>query len=1008
MMALATGTHLGRDVAVKAAHPRLNDRASERFMRRVRLALLLSIVCSGGLVLAQAGGNLTGTIEGVVKIGGGPAPGVTVTISSAALQGKRSIATGASGDYIFRQLPPGSATGGNAYTITFVLSGMKTVQRTLDVSLGGSTRQDATLEVETAAAAVTVSGASLAEEEDNLAVHGATFKGEDVRNLPIVLRTLSEIASNAPGVTTRGTSFAGQLSISGAFPWDNRFLLNGVDISDNIEGRATDRLVIEDAIQETRVMTSNISAEYGSFSGGIVNAITKGGGNHYSGSVRVDLSNPDWQAYTPIETQQQTSRPSALSEVYTATLGGKIVEDRLWFFLAGRYTDISQGQTLALTNEPNTQTTTEPRVEAKLTGNINASHTLLVDYTTSNSKQANRALWPTVAEASATVSPEIPSNVLVAQYNGVFTPNLIGNLVYSEKKVKLGNFGGTGTDIVSDSPFTSNASGSQTFVFYNAPYFDVTDPEERNNRDIAGSLSYYLSAGKLGTHDLKAGVDIFHTVRTGGNSQSPTNYVFYADYKTDANGNLVYGPSPLGPHQLIPLFVPGQSLAWIFLATRGAKTDIRTDSFYVNDSFRLDRFSFNIGLRYEKVNGTGPGGATITDTHALVPRLGAAWDIKGNGQFQLSGSYAQYAGKYNDAAVGQGTVVGNPNGIYQVYTGPPGEGYGFAPAFDPRNYQTYAVNFPLANVFYPSGVSAPITTEYTLSLGGRITPKLNAAATFVYRNTKNFLEDFINNPTASGKTEIVYEGVDYGAFDNRYFANSDVPRRRYEALLFQAGYTGIQDLFLQANYTYMLKSEGTYEGDGSCTPACFASPYGNYPEVLPLNRVDPYGNLSGYQKHKLRLLGTYAIRSKIGTFTPGLIYSYDSGQPYNITSTLPLSAIEIARDPGYASLPATQVIYYGDRGNSFFPSQQRWDLSFSWEAPITKTVAPYVRFAITNLFNTAYLVSYDTSVTANTNGPLDSNGLPTTYTKAKTFGTATSSANYQPARTLTIAAGIRF
>ncbi len=981
-------------------------------MRGICLALLLGIVCSRGMVLAQAGGSLTGTIEGIVKVGENPVQGALVTISSPALQGKRSTATGASGDYIFRQLPPGSARGGNAYTITFALSGMKTAQKTIDVSLGGSTRQDATLEVAAAATAVTVSSASLAAEEENAAVHGATFKGEDVQNLPVG-RTLSQIAANAPGLTTR-TPDARQLSISGSFPWDNRFLLNGVDISDNIGGWATDTLVIEDAVQETQVMTSNISAEYGSFSGGLVNAITRSGGNHYSGTARVDFSNPDWQAYTPIEARQQTTRPSALSEVYTATLGGKIVEDRLWFFLAGRYTDITQGTTLALTNEPNTMTTTEPRVEAKLTGNINASHTLLVDYTTSNRKQANRPTfgndspWPTAETSGDWTSAEFPANVFVARYNGVFTPNLIGDLVYSQKKAEFKGYGGTGSDIVSDSPFVSNASGSQTLVSYAAPAFDATDPEQRNNKDIAGSLSYYLSAGKLGTHDLKAGIDIFHTVRTGGNSQSPTNYVFYADYKTDANGNPVYGPSPLGPHQLIPVFVPGQSLADIFLATRGAQTDIRTDAFYVNDSFRLGRFSFNIGFRYEKVNGTGPGGATITDTHAFVPRLGAIWDVKGNGQYQVSGSYAQYAGKYNDLAAGQGTVVGNPNAIYQVYTGPPGEGYGFAPAFDPRNYQTYSVLFPLLNSFYPPGVSAPITTEYTLSAGGKITPKLNAAATFIYRNTKNFLEDFINNPTASGKTEIIYEGVDYGAFDNRYFANSDVPRHKYEALLFQAGYTGIRDLFLQANYTYMLKSEGTYEGDGASYPAGYASRYGNYPEVLPLNRVDPYGNLSGYQKHKLRLLGTYAIRSKIGIFTPGLIYSYDSGQPYNITSTLPLTAIEIARDPGYASLPATQLIYYGDRGNNFFPSQQRWDLAFSWEAPVYKTVVPWVRFAITNLFNPAYLVSYDTSVTANTKGPLDSNGLPTTYTKAKTFGTATSSANYQPARTLTFAAGIRF
>src|SRR5471030_3060390 len=180
-------------------------------MKRICLALLLSILCSGGIALAQAGGNLTGTIEGVVKVGDSPVPGVLVTISSPALEGKRSIATGVNGDYIFRQLPPGSVSSGSAYTITFALSGMKTVQNTFDVSLGGSTRQDATLEVTTSAAAVTISGANIAAEEEKVAVHGATFKGEDVQNLHVA-RNLAAIAANSPGLTTR-TPNLGQLSI---------------------------------------------------------------------------------------------------------------------------------------------------------------------------------------------------------------------------------------------------------------------------------------------------------------------------------------------------------------------------------------------------------------------------------------------------------------------------------------------------------------------------------------------------------------------------------------------------------------------------------------------------------------------------------------------------------------------------------------------------------------------------------------------------------------------------
>lgn len=966
-------------------------------MRRVFLALLLSTVFGGPIALAQAGGSLTGTIEGIVKIGENPVPGVLVTIESKALQGKRTTASGTSGDYIFRQLPPGP------YTITFTLSGMKTVQRTLPVALGGTTRQDATLEVSTASAAVTVSGSSINAEEEKTAVHGATFTGEAIQNLPVA-RTLDAIASLAPGLTTN-TPNAGQLSISGAFAYDNKFLLNGVDINDNLFGTATNGLVIEEAVQETQILTSNISAEYGGFSGGIINAITKSGGNAYSGSARIDFANPDWEAYNPNEAKNQVSRSSNLSETYSATLGGKIITDRLWFFLAGRYVDQTTSVTLPLTSESVSTTETEPRLEGKLTGNINESHTLQFDYTYSNDKQTNLPPFSFTAESSGDVSPSFPANILVASYNGVFTPAFIGSLLYSEKKFQFKGYGGTVTDVVAGSPFFSGASGTQDFLHYHAPYFDATDPEDRNNRDIAGSLSYYLSAGKLGNHELKAGVDIYTSIHTGGNSQSPSNYVFYTDYKTDAAGNPVYDAN----HHLIPTFVPGVSQRFTYLANRGAEADLRTDAFYINDSMRIDRFSFNLGFRYEAVKGTGPGGSTITDTHAFVPRLGATWDVKGDGRYQVGGSYAQYAGKYNDAQFNQGTVVGNPNGLYAVYTGPAGEGFGFAPGFNNANYSTYSVNFPTANVFFGTNVSAPITTEFTLSAGGKFTPTFNAALTYVWRDTKNFVEDFIDNPGGSGKTEIIVDGESVGTFDNRYVRNSDVPKRRYQALLFQTSWTGVRDLQLQANYTYMLKYEGNFAGENINQPG-ISSPYGNYPEVAAIDRTAPYGNLLGFQRHKLRLIGAYNIRTPIGVFTPGVIYNYNSGTTYSLTANLPYTDTQIALDPGYASLPNSQTVYFGDRGSGTFPSQQRWDASFEWAAPIYKTIAPYVRFAIRNVFNTAYLLTYNISVAPNTDAgaPVDAHGLPTTYKPGPNFGTATSSTDYQVSRTLTVAAGVRF
>ena len=59
-------------------------------------------------------------------------------------------------------------------------------------------------------------------------------------------------------------------------------------------------------------------------------------------------------------------------------------------------------------------------------------------------------------------------------------------------------------------------------LFYNAPYLDATDPEQRNNRQITGSVSTLLSTGRYGSHELKGGAEYFVSTGIGGNSQSST------------------------------------------------------------------------------------------------------------------------------------------------------------------------------------------------------------------------------------------------------------------------------------------------------------------------------------------------------------------------------------------------------------------------------------------------------------------------------------------------------
>ena len=128
---------------------------------------------------------------------------------------------------------------------------------------------------------------------DRSAAVSTTYSVELVNNLPIG-RTPLAAALLAPGTNNNGPS--NNMTINGAPSFQNLFVVDGVVAQDNLRNTPAN-LFIEDAIQETGTTTASISAEYGRFGGGIVNAVTKSGGNTFSGSYRSTLNN-DCLLYT--------------------------------------------------------------------------------------------------------------------------------------------------------------------------------------------------------------------------------------------------------------------------------------------------------------------------------------------------------------------------------------------------------------------------------------------------------------------------------------------------------------------------------------------------------------------------------------------------------------------------------------------------------------------------------------------------------------------------------------
>ena len=872
---------------------------------------------------AAAQGVQTGTLSGqVVDQSGAVLPGVTVIATSPSLQGERVAVTDSTGRYLIRGLPPGT------YTVRAELTGMTTAERNVDVGVGTTVTVDAEMRVASVTERVIVTADTTVSAVTETQV-GINLEQREIEALATP-RSLQGIATMAPGLT-ENTPNSGQLTISGAFAYDNLFMIDGVDISDNLNG-TVNGLFIEDAIAETQVLTSGISAEYGRFSGGVVNAVSKSGGNTFSGSFRVNLTNPAWIVETPFAAESGTENQNRLSDSYEATFGGPILRDRLWFFTAARHASLFDNPVLPITGARIDSPDTNKRGEVKLTATVAPSQIVEGSYL-NNSRDLTRVTFPFSIDTATQESPSFPNTRFVAGWRGVVGSRVFAEAQYSQKRFGFRGSGGTSTEIV-DSPFITL---TQELAHYNAPYFDATDPEDRDNRQITGNVSWQMNRG--GRHDFKTGAEWYRATNTGGNSQSSTGYVFIADFATDAAGNPVYDAGG----RLVPVFVPGETLIQTWLPTRGARLNIDTTSLFVQDRWVPgSRLTLDAGLRYERVRGEATGELIAVDTDTVVPRLGATYDLTGSGRFVLQATYGHYAGKYSEAQFSQNTNVGNPNELVGIYEGPAGQGRAFAAGFDPDNYATIFGDFPTANVFFEDGLSSPTTREWTLQAGGELGQRGYGKVVYINRNVQGFVEDYVT--TAGGATTVVRDGRNFGTFDNSIFRNTDDPVRRYQALQFQSRYSLTPAWSVNGHWTVQLKNEGNFEGEGTNQPG-LSSVIGDYPEIHDPERHYPVGPTDDFQRHRVRVWTIHNLPlDRLGTLTSSLLWRYEGSQAYSLSATgVPLTALQEARlaELGYESGPTDQTIYFG-RGTERFDDYSLFDASLNYQIPVWDELQPWL------------------------------------------------------------------
>ena len=364
----------------------------------MRSNLMKGLVVLALLALAvPAFAQTTGRIDGrVTDEKGAPLPGVTVTLNSSALQGERLQVTDSAGAFRFLALPPGD------YSLRAQLEGFGIIEQTgIAVSLG----RTATLEVKLSAAIgeeVTVSGAAPIIDTTSTTA-GANFSENLFKDLPTT-RTFEGLAFKAPGVVSGG--LGDNPSIGGASAAENRYVVDGLDTTDPAFGTIATEVPFE-FIKEVEVKTGGYEAEYSGALGGVLNVITKSGGNELQGDIFGYWSDDSLQSEVP-PTAQFGQDLGFTNYDFGAALGGKLIQDKLWYFIAANPSRNEENYS-TLTGLHNTETTDVKFYAGKLTWQLNPSHQVVFSAFGDPTKLNDNGSAATRRAGSATIRSSAPT-----------------------------------------------------------------------------------------------------------------------------------------------------------------------------------------------------------------------------------------------------------------------------------------------------------------------------------------------------------------------------------------------------------------------------------------------------------------------------------------------------------------------------------------------------------------------------------------------------------------------
>ncbi|HEY0158703.1 MAG TPA: TonB-dependent receptor [Thermoanaerobaculia bacterium] len=825
-------------------------------MLRLRIIVPLVLILAAG-VSAQTTGGVAGTVTDAT---GGALPGVTVSATSPSLQGVRTTVTDETGTYRLLTLPPG------AYSLTYELSGFGTGnRRDVRVSLGNTSTVDVTLSQAAVSEEITVTAGAPVIDTTSTSV-GTNLDETAIESLPTG-RSYSSIVQVAPGVSTDANphnASQSTITVYGSSGAENAFYVDGYNTTQMEYGFQGKQMNFE-FIQEVDVKTGGYEAEYGRSTGGIINVITKSGGNELKGDVFAYYDSDSLQSDTEAVDSSNGTLVGFTKKDYGADLGGYLIRDQLWFFLAYDVVEHSADNELPGLTQIVGARTDQDLASAKLTWTFAPNQTAVFSFLQDPRDDSGAIIDPNHTlngeESTYLGTQEFGGRDYAVRYDGTFGSDWVFTALAARHEE-------------SNSVFPATSGGDQIQYrdasndFFQTGGFGLIQAKEFERTHYAGSAMRLL-----GRHEIKGGLEYEHDKANVSKRMSGGQQV-------DVFHNEANPSKPIYRH--FYWTTPGATLANAPTSELSASPEHKITTAYLQDRFSVsDALVLTYGVRWDRQQIIDAAGVVQIDLKEdFAPRLGFVWDPSGNHTAKLFGSYGRYYEEIPmDLVIRSYSYERQPRIVNYSPTSVVPD-----PAAEADFDLESAILGGLVTPADPD-IRNQYINEYIVGYERELRPNFAAGVKGIYRNYGRVIEDFLCADDGTYCIGNPGEGLMSEIFTLDYSRTYAAPRARRDFKGLQLDATKRFSNNWQGMVSYLYsKLEGNFDGEYAPFTNVGADPnitaaydyYDFFTDGANFDTITNDGPLSNDRRHQFKLSGVYHTPWKL---TLGANAYWRSGTP---------------------------------------------------------------------------------------------------------------------------------